>query len=176
MLHSVALAQSKVDRQGWFTAARRLSASYSVNPGAAGLATGLLYLTQEINDDEIGLLVGQRLSNSLDPAGAAGFLQGFFEVNGLAIVKSRPVVTALDAYLVGLDKERFRNLLPVLRRAFAALGATERRYLLENVLGARRIGEKTREASAILLEKDKEKLKAMNADLPSLMDDMDDLL
>jgi uncharacterized protein DUF5682 len=176
MLHGVALAQSKVDRQGWFVAARRLATSYSVNAGAAGLATGLLYLAQVIDDEEIGLLVGQRLSNTLDPAAAAGFLQGFFEVNAMAVVKSRPVVAALDAYLVALEKERFRDLLPVLRRAFAPLGATERRYLLENVLGARRIGEKAKEASTILFEKDKERLKAMNADLPSLMDDMDDLL
>ena len=176
LLHSVALAQPRVDRQGWFAAARRVATSYAVNAGAAGLAAGLLYLTQVIGDEEIGLLVGQRLSNTLDPAGAAGFLQGFFEVNALAIVKSRPVVAALDAYLVAIDKERFRDVLPVLRRAFSALGATERRYLLENVLGARKIGEKTREASDILFEKDKERLKAMNADLPSLLDDLDDLL
>ena len=176
LLHGIALAQPKVDRQGWFAAARRVATSYAVNAGAAGLAAGLLYLAQVMSDEEIGLLVGQRLSNSLDPTGAAGFLQGFFEVNALAIVKSRPVVAALDAYLVAIDKERFRDVLPVLRRAFSALGATERRYLLENVLGARRIGDKTREASDILFEKDKERLKAMNADLPSLLDDLDDLL
>jgi len=175
-LHGVALVQSKVDRQGWFAAARGLSASYAINPSAAGLASGLLYLAQVLSDDEVALLVGQRLSSTLDPAGAAGFLQGFFEVNALALVKSRPVVAALDTYLLGLDKERFCNLLPVLRRAFAPLGPTERRYLLENVIGARSIGEKGREASAILLEKDKEKLKAMSADLSRVMDDFDDLL
>jgi hypothetical protein len=175
-LHGVALVQPRVDRAGWFAAARGLSASYAVNPGAAGLAAGLLYLAQVIDDAAIGLLVGQRLSNTLDPAGAAGFLEGFFEVNALALVKSRPVVAALDAYLIGIDKERFRDLLPVLRRAFSALGPTERRYLLENVIGARKIGEKGREAAAILLEKDREKLKAMSADLSRVMDDFDDLL
>ncbi len=176
VLHRVALATTRVDRQGWFTAMRALSASYAVNPSAAGLASGLLYLAQVVGDDEVGLLVGQRLSNTLDPAGAAGFLQGFFEVNALALVKSRPVVAALDAYLIGIDKDRFRDLLPVLRRAFAPLGPTERRYLLENVIGVRSIGEKSRAATAILLEKDKDKLKAMSADLAKAMDDMDDLL
>ena len=91
-------------------------------------------------------------------------------------MKSRPVVAALDAYLIGIDKDRFRDLLPVLRRAFALLGPTERRYLLENVIGVRSIGETSREATALLLEKDKDKLKAMNADLAKAMDDMDDLL
>jgi hypothetical protein len=173
-LNSVALTQKKVDREGWFAAARSVSASYVVNPGAAGVASALLYIAQVIGDDELGLLVEQRLSNTHDPAAAAGFIEGFFEVNGLALVKSRPVVAALDAYLVAIDKERFRNLLPVLRRAFAALGATERRYLLENVIGVRDIRAKAGEVAALISEKDRDKLKAMNADLGSLMGDSED--
>jgi hypothetical protein len=176
ILHGVALAQPRVDRAAWFTAARAVAESYAVNPSAAGLAAGLLYLAQEIGDDDVGRIVGQRLSNTLDPAGAAGFLQGFFEVNALSLVKSRPVVAALDAFLTSIDKDRFRDALPVLRRAFSPLGPTERRYLLENVLGVRRIGDKAREAQAILLSRDKEKLKAMSADLDKAMDDLDDLL
>jgi hypothetical protein len=176
ILHSVALAQPLVDRAAWFTAARAVASSYAVNPSAAGLAAGLLYLAQEIRDEDVSRIVGQRLGSTLDPAGAAGFLQGFFEVNALALVKSRPVVTALDAFLTGIDADRFRDALPVLRRAFSPLGPTERRYLLENVLGAHRLGEQAKAAQAILLEKDKEKLKAMSADLSQAMDDLDDLL
>lgn len=175
-LHGVALAQPLVDREGWFNAARALVDSYSVNPGASGLACGLLYLAQVIRDEDVALIVGQRLSNTLDPQGAAGFLQGFLEVNALALVKSRPVVAALDAFLTSIEGERFRDALPVLRRAFSALGPTERRYLLENLLALRNIGEKAREAQAILLEKDKEKLKAMSTDLSKAMDNLDDLL
>jgi len=86
------------------------------------------------------------------------------------------VVTALDAFLGGLDGPRFRDALPVLRRAFSGLEPTERRYLLENVLGARRIGDRARAAEAVLLERDREKLVAMSAELSSAMDDLDDLL
>jgi hypothetical protein len=175
-LHEVALAQPLVDRGAWLAAARGLAASYAVNPGAAGLAAGLLYLAQILGDDDITLLVGQRLSDTLEPARAAGFLEGFFDVNALALVKRRPVVAALDAFLAGIDPERFRDALPVLRRAFGGLGATERRYLLENVLAARRIGDKAKAAQAVLLEKDKETLKAMSPDLSKAMDDLDDLL
>jgi hypothetical protein len=97
-------------------------------------------------------------------------------VNALALVKSRPVVTALDGFLAGIDTDRFRDALPVLRRAFGGLGATERRYLLENVLSIRRIGDKAKAAQAVLQEKDKEKLQAMSAELSKAMDDLDDLL
>jgi len=46
------------------------------------------------------------------------------------------------------------------------------------VLAARRIGDKaaTGAAQAVLLERDKDKLKAMSADLSKDMDDLDDLL
>jgi hypothetical protein len=176
MLHQVALGQPLVDKPAWITAARGLVHGYAVSPLASGLCTGLLYLAQEIGDDELVLVVGQRLSDTLEPARAAAFLEGFFEVNATALVKSRPVVAALDAFLTGIHPDRFRDAVPVLRRAFGALGATERRYLLENVLAVRKIGDKARAAQAVLLEKDKEKLQAMSADLSKAMDDLDDLL
>ena len=79
-----------------------------------------------------------------------------------------------DVVLLGMGGS---SLAPeVLRRAFGGLGTTERRYLLENVLAVRRIGDKARAAQAVLLEKDKEKLAAMSGDLAKAMDDLDDLL
>lgn len=175
-LHEVALAQPLVDRAAWFDTARALVDSYAVNPGTSGLAAGLLYLAQVLSEEDVTRVVGQRLSDTLEPARAATFLAGFFEVNALSLVKSRAVVGALDAFLQGIDRDRFKGTLPILRRAFGALGPTERRYLLENVLGARKIGEKGRAAQAVLLEKDKDKLKAMSAELAKAMDDLDDLL
>jgi hypothetical protein len=175
-LDELAFTQPRADRDAWIAAARDVATSYAVNPSAAGLAAGLLYFKGILGDDDIALLVGQRLSDTLEPQKAAGFLEGFFEVNATALVKSRPVVAALDAFLTTVDPERFRDALPVLRRAFGALGQTERRYLLENVLAVRKIGEKAKAAQTVLVEKDKETLKAMSADLAKAMDDLDDLL
>jgi hypothetical protein len=178
-LHEVALSRSSggsaalVDREAWLGAAGEIARSYEVNPGAAGLAAGLLFLAQVISDEEAGLLVGQRLSETGEPARAAGFLGGFLEVNALVLVKSRPVVAALDAFLGGIDPARFADTLPILRRAFSPLGAAERRYLLENVMAVRGLGARAGEASAVLLEKDRDKLKAMSADLAKAMDDLD---
>ncbi len=175
-LHDVALSQPIVDRAAWLAAARELVDSDAVNPSASGMACGLLYLAQAIDDAEVARIVGLRLGGATPPEAAASFLAGFLEVNALVLVKSRPVVEALDAFLGGIAPERFKDTLPVLRRAFAALGATERRYLLENVLAARKLGDKARAAQAVLLEKDREKLKEMSEDLSQAMDDLDDLL
>ncbi len=87
------------------------------------------------------------------------------------------MVEALDTFLTTIPTDRFRDALPILRRAFGGLGATgAAATLLENVIGVRKIGDKAKEAVAVIQEKDKEKLKAMNADLAKAMDDLDDLL
>jgi hypothetical protein len=175
-LHDVALSQPVVDKEGWIAAARGLVHSYVVNPLASGLACGLLYLAQAVDDQEIARIVGQRLSNSLESEKAAAFLSGFLDVNALVLVKNRAVVEALDAFLQGIEADRFRNLLPALRSAFGGLGTTERRYLLENVLALRHLSDKGRAAQEVLGEKDREKLKAMSGDLAKAMDELEDLL
>ncbi|HZN91631.1 MAG TPA: DUF5682 family protein, partial [Myxococcales bacterium] len=142
----------------------------------SGMACGLLYLAQRMDEAQVTLVVGQRLSSLLEPAAAASFLEGFFQVNALVLVKNRQVVAALDAFLTGIETDRFKDSLPSLRRAFGSLGATERRYLLENLLALRKLSGKAREVQQVIAEKDKEKLKAMSDEMSKVMDDLDDLL
>jgi hypothetical protein len=175
-LHEVAHAQPRVDREAWLAAARATAASFAPHPGASGLCAGLLYLAQALDDDAVAAAVSLRLSPAADPAAAAAYLAGFLEVNALVLVKSRPVVAALDAYLTTVPPEAFTDLLPTLRRAFADLGATERRYLLENIVAVRSLGGSARAAAAVIAETDKAKLAAMDAELASALDDLDDLL
>jgi hypothetical protein len=175
-LHDVAMSQPVVDKGSWLGAARALVNSYQVNPIASGLACGLLYLAQVIGESEISQIVGQRLSNALEPDKSASFLAGFLEVNAMVIVKNRPVVEALDTFIQSIEAERFRNVLPTLRRAFAVLGATERRYLLENVLALRNLTNQGRPAQHIFNEKDRDQLKSIAGDLSKTIDELDDLL
>jgi hypothetical protein len=86
------------------------------------------------------------------------------------------VVAALDAYLCSIPGDSFADALPVLRRALGDLGATERRYLIENVVALRGIGEKARAAARVIDEKDKDALRALDADLAGALGDLDDLL
>ena len=175
-LHEVAMTQPLVDKAAWFDEARALATSHSVSPAVSGLATGLLYLAQELQEEGVSLEMGRRLSLAVDPANGAAFIEGFLGVNALVLVKNRDVVRALDTFLNSLDPDAFRQTLPVLRRAFSALGATERRYLMENVVGVRDLREKGQAVKAVIEERDKEKLKDMSADLASALEDLDDLL
>jgi hypothetical protein len=176
IIHDVAMGQPSVDREAWFVAAREVVDSYVVNPVASGLVCGLLYLAQQIDEQEIVTVVGQRLSNHLEPEQAASFLEGFLKVNATVLVKNRYVVQALDDFLAAIPADRFKDTLPILRRALGPLGKTERRYLLENVLLIHNLGEKAQAAKAVIDEKDKEKLKDMSDDLADAIDDLDDLL
>jgi hypothetical protein len=170
-LHAVALP-SAPEREGWFATARQLVDSYGVNPRASGIACGLLYTAQALTDDELATTVAQRLSNRTEPLPAAAFLAGFLEVDALTLVRSRPLVAALDGFLVGLAPDHFRDALPVLRRALGPLGSTERRYLVETLVKVRNIGSQALEARSVLQEQDKEKLQSMAGDLSDLMDDL----
>jgi hypothetical protein len=174
-LHEIALTQPAVDRAAWIFAAHELVASYVVNAGSAGLALGLLYMAREVDDERLALLVGQRLSNRLEPVAAATFLAGFLEVNAVALVRNRAVVATLDDYLTSLPVDRFKEALPVLRRAFTVLGPTERRYLTENLVALRGI-DSARAAQSVMRQGDTDALKQMNADLAKVMDDLDDML
>jgi hypothetical protein len=174
-LHEIALSQPKIDAAPYFERARVIAESYAPNPSASGVATGLLYVAHRTTDAEIEIAFAQRLSNLAEPHAAASFLAGFLEVNSLALVRSPAVVSALDAFITGLEPGRFKDALPVLRRALSGLEDTERRYLLENVVAVR--GPKdARLAKALLEEKDTEKLKEMSKEVDLAMGDLDDLL
>ena len=176
ILHELALAQRKVDRELWFTTAHELATSDHVHPACAGLVAGLLYLGERLTEDGVVALVALRLSSTVDPRAGAAFLEGFLGVNALVLVRNRAIVAALDRFLQGIDADRFRDVVPLLRRALGGLGATERRYLLEHLLAIRSIGGAGAAAAQVLAARDVDTLKAMSAEIAAAMDDLDDLL
>ncbi|HTJ41740.1 MAG TPA: DUF5682 family protein [Kofleriaceae bacterium] len=175
-LHEVAMASPVVDRAAWIDAARAIADGARANPRLAGLALGLLYLAGALTDEAVADALALRLSPANPPEVAAEQLAGFVEVNALVVVKSRAVVAALDQFLTAIPDDRLVDVLPVLRRALGALGAVERRYLLDNVIAVRGLGAAAREAAAVVDQKDADALEAMQAELGAALDDLDDLL
>ena len=57
------------------------------------------HLAQALGEEDVATVVGLRLGSANEPLAAAGFLEGFLEVNALVLVKSRPVVEAPDTFL-----------------------------------------------------------------------------
>jgi hypothetical protein len=175
-LHDIALSQPEVDRQAWMAALEGLVEDYAIHPAPAGVATALLYLCRTIEEPEVGTLVAQRLSDTRHPEAAAAYLEGFLRVNAMVLVQSRAVVETLDAWITAVEPDAFRNVLPLLRRAFGSLGSTERRWLLESLIGARGLGAHAKAAVAVITTTDEAKLAEVSEDLDAALGDLDDLL
>lgn len=176
ILHDVALAQPEVDREAWLRAAQGLVEDYAIHPCPAGVATALLYLVRHIGEDDVATCVGQRLSDTLHPQAAAAYLEGFLQINAMVLIKNRAIVETLDAWVCAVEPDAFRNILPLLRRVFGALGPTERRTFLENLVHTRGLGDRAAAAAAVITTTDEATLAEVSEDLDMALDDLDDLL
>ena len=177
VLQDIALTRDVVDRDAFVEALAEVARSFSANPRCSGAATGLLVLARLWGDDTLADSLRLRLTSTIDPARTADFLAGLLAVNALALVKNRAVIALLDAYLQSLDDASFRDAAPMLRRALADLGKTERRYLVETVIAVRgHAGAGGREAATIVTTHDEAQLRAASDEIAKAMDDLDDLL
>ncbi len=173
-LHELALSSARLDREAWFEAAERLIEDDGIEPTAAGVATALLHLARALDDARLVTLLERRVGDIVEPSHAAAFLQGFLEVNALVLVKNRAIVAALDSFMGALSPEQFRAALPALRRALSVLGASERRFLVENLLALR--GGAQPDAKAALNAPDKQSLADLGGSISKALEDLDDLL
>lgn len=175
VLNELALAQPLLDRGAWFQALTGIASDESLEASASGVAAALLYLARELPDGGLQRLLERRLGDVIRPARAADFLSGFFEVNALVLLKNREIVAALGQFLGALAPEHFRDALPALRRAFAVLGASERRFLLEHLVALHGQAAPAL-ASQVLTAADSQTLTALGQSVGDALDDLNDLL
>jgi hypothetical protein len=175
VLQELALSQTTVDRTAWFAGLQSIARDESIEPTAAGTAAALLYLARELSEEQLRALLERRLADTVRPARSADFLAGFFSVNALVLLKNREIVAALSAFLAGLGADAFREALPALRRAFAVLGSSERRFLLEHLIALHGATAKA-ESAQVLTAPDKAALTDLGKTLGQALDDLDDLL
>jgi len=175
VLQELALGQPGLDRAAWFAGLQGIAHNEIVEPTAAGTAAALLYLARECSEADLRALLDRRLADTVTPARSADFLAGFFSVNALVLLKNRDIVTALSAFLAGLAAETFRDALPALRRAFAVLGSSERRFLLEHLVALHGATAKA-ESAQVLTAPDKAALADLGKTLGDALDDLNDLL
>ncbi len=107
--------------------------SYTAHPKIAGLAASIAYQAQNVTDDQVLVSLNQRLSAGNSALNGAWFLDGFLSLTRLVLVNNLTLVTLLDAFVQAIHPDEFLVALPVLRRAFTDLSASERNYFLENL-------------------------------------------
>src|SRR5262249_24605071 len=128
----VALLDLEDLRQEWNEALERLASG-----GAHGLIRGYacrLLLDQKVLDAEaLEARARLALATAAPPRDAASWVAGLLRGSGLLLLHHDGLWAALDRWLAELSADAFTELLPLLRRAFAAFSHPERKRMGEKV-------------------------------------------
>ncbi|MFI8002025.1 DUF5682 family protein [Streptomyces sp. NPDC086010] len=120
----------------WTVALRRLSSRDAVTGRVRGRATRLLLDEGGTTEDGASRLMSLALSPGTPPADAAAWIEGFAggaSGGGMLLVHDERLLSLVDAWLTGIPAETFVDVLPLLRRTFAAYEPAVRRSLGELV-------------------------------------------
>ncbi|MHC0433547.1 DUF5682 family protein [Streptomyces sp. O3] len=123
-------------RGRWHSVLRVLCGRDTVPGVLRGRAVRLLLDDGELSEDETARLMGLALSPGTPPPDAAAWIEGFAgggSGGGMLLVHDGRLLGLLDGWLSGVPAEGFTDVLPLLRRTFAAYEPGVRRTLGELV-------------------------------------------
>ncbi|WP_375435438.1 DUF5682 family protein [uncultured Hymenobacter sp.] len=128
---AIRLLQDTAQEADWYaalTGVLRNSASSGLLAGAAGR---LLFDAQQLSSEDAGTALGLALAPAQPTAYATAWIEGFLSGSGQLLLHHRPLFALLDQWLGELNEDTFREIVPLLRRAFTDFSGPERRQLLE---------------------------------------------
>jgi len=128
---AIALVAEAEERGEWLKALAGLAEQASCHGLVAGLAVRLRFDEQADDADTTARLFSLALSPGQTPLHAAAWLEGFLNQNALVLLHDSRLWALLDEWVGGLREEHFTQVLPLVRRTFAAFTAPERRQLGE---------------------------------------------
>lgn len=120
--------------QPWWLALQQLVENDNTTPLVSGLAARLRYQAQLLEDGALQDLLDRALSPALPSTQAARFFEGFFSGAVDRLLFDAVLLQAVEQWLLQLDEETFVESLPLLRRVFSDLDASERKRLLDAAL------------------------------------------
>lgn len=130
---SVSLLEAEHVTDAWARTLARVADDGEATPLIAGQAARLLYDRQVIDSGGAGGYLGRALSPAAAPLAASGWLEGFLAEAGQVLLFDDALRGIIEAWVSDVGDDDFLEILPMLRRAFATLDASERRQLLDRV-------------------------------------------
>ncbi|GAA3374569.1 DUF5682 family protein [Streptomyces sannanensis] len=123
-------------RERWGAVLERLAARETVAGVIRGRAARLALDDGRLGEEEAARLMGLALSPGTAPTDAAAWIEGFVggaSGGGMLLVHDERLLGLVDSWLSGVPAEAFTDVLPLLRRTFAAYEPGVRRTLGELV-------------------------------------------
>jgi hypothetical protein len=128
---AIRLLQDDSYEADWYGALAAVQRNTTSNGLLAGAATRLLFDTQQADADETATTLGLALAPAQPTDYATAWIEGFLRGSGLLLIHHQELFGLLDTWLDGLPEDTFREVVPLLRRAFTDFSLPERRQLLE---------------------------------------------
>lgn len=113
----------------WHRALVQMAQGELPHPLLRGLCTRLLLDGGQWPGDEAATQLSRQLSSGAPPLDAAHWLEGFLNRNAMVLLHDETVWGLVDAWLESLTDAHFMQVVPLVRRSFAAFSASERHDL-----------------------------------------------
>ncbi|MET4105916.1 DUF5682 family protein [Hymenobacter sp. UYP22] len=128
---AIRLLQDEAQEADWYAAL----AVVLRNPASSGLLAGaagrLLFDAHQLAPDEAATALGLALAPAQPTDYATAWIEGFLSGSGLLLLHHRPLFDLLNDWIGELPEDTFREIVPLLRRAFTDFSLPERRQLLD---------------------------------------------
>jgi hypothetical protein len=126
------LQQPEITTQ-WQQTLQVIASAGNITPLLAGYSTRLLADYKLLEGDALIRAFHFAMSSTTDPALAAAWLEGFLRGSGTILLIDQDLWNLVNNWVALLNDEVFQQVLPLLRRTFAAFSPTERKKLGEKV-------------------------------------------
>ncbi len=119
----------------WLEALHSISQMESINNILSGACARILFDKAILDTTAIAKQMSLALSQGNDTHKSANWLEGFLHGSGLLLIHNPKLWNILDEWVTQLSLETLQDLLPLLRRTFAAFSAPERQKMLQLAKG-----------------------------------------
>lgn len=147
---SINLLSINIHTEGWLNALTQITKLNNIHGLLVGGCIRILYDKNIFDIHYTSQQMRLALSTGNDVSYSATWLEGFLHGSGLLLIHHDTLWQILDKWVDGIDLERLKILLPVLRRTFSKFSPAERQKML--ALAQRTFSQTTTDMDSIEAE------------------------
>ncbi|MGV3704311.1 MAG: DUF5682 family protein [Arcticibacter sp.] len=120
-------------RSSWLEALQRTISMKQVAPLIYGSCCKILYDVKALDSDQTAAELSRALSRGNEPSYSAQWIEGFLKDAATILILDDGIWNIINEWVAGLDADTFMELVPLLRRTFAAYHSAEKSRLAQKI-------------------------------------------